>query len=244
MEKDKDSKFRLEERITYGVNSLQEESYEKGIYIGELIEDKIKVILQKYVKNYVPLYAYMLRELMRNVPEHSESENVTLEIYSNGTKGIFFKVIDTGIGVKNSLLKNPEYSNVDGEKSFLLLSLKPGVTKTYKKMLEIPSEWRNSGFGLFMVSSLAQDLGYFEISSGSVSIRISNNFISEYKIPKIVGTTVGVYANLENSKVAFSKIKDYSIMGKEIIKNSKFSSYAIYKTASMASTLVMDEDEV
>lgn len=73
----------LVEIYKFDVKELKRESYEKMLYVGEVIEEKAKEILKGFNINLKTrnFYAYILREIMRNVPEHSESKTYNLACY-------------------------------------------------------------------------------------------------------------------------------------------------------------------
>ena len=125
--------LKLVEIYKFDVDELKKESYEKMLYIGEIIEEKAKDILRNFnidLKNR-NFYAYMLREIMRNVPEHSESKIYYLACYKSKNE-FAFKVVDKGITIKESLNKNPRFDIYD-DTSAVVFAIKPGVTRSYKR---------------------------------------------------------------------------------------------------------------
>lgn len=229
----------IDEVYKFNVEDLKKESYEKIVYIGELIEDKVKDILKKYkldikTRNF---YAYILREIMRNVPEHSDSVDLELVCYKN-TNELAFKIIDKGITIKESLNRNPRFDLAD-DKSAVAFATKPGVTRSYKRDPYRDDVWQNSGFGLYMVSSLMKKLGYFELKSGSGRIVIMKDRESDFmSTNKIIGTEVFIIIDKRIRINIPETLKDLSNKGSELARNSNFSSYADKKTASQASTLI------
>lgn len=225
----------------FDVNELKKESYEKMVYVGEIIEWKAKEILKGFnidlkIRNF---YAYILREIMRNVPEHSEASMYYLACYKNKNE-VAFKVVDKGITIKESLNKNPRF-NIYNDKSAVTFAIKPGVTRSYKRDPYRDDVWQNSGFGLYMVSSLMKRVGYFELKSGSGRIVVmkdrENDFMS---ITKVAGTEVLIIIDKRILINIPETLKELSTKGSELSKNSNFSLYADIKTASQASTLIED----
>lgn len=228
------------ETFLFNFSDLREVSYESGEYIGETIERVLQTILYKYVNNHLSFFTYMLREVIRNVPEHSECDYCQLEIYLNDQDEIGFRIIDKGIGIMKSLMKNSLYSRINDNFSFIYLSLKPGVTKTVRHDLSIPKEWRNSGFGLYMISNLVKDMGRFEIKSKGAGLVHRNIFVERLTLDKIIpGTVVTLVIDLEKVPSTYKQVGFYSKLGNKSIKDSViFSEYATYDTASKASTLI------
>lgn len=77
------SSLRNVETFLFNFTDLRKLSYESGEYIGETIESALQTLLCKYVSNHLSFFTYMLREVIRNVPEHSECDYCHLEIYLN-----------------------------------------------------------------------------------------------------------------------------------------------------------------
>ncbi|MBB6715960.1 ATP-binding protein [Clostridium gasigenes] len=223
----------------FDVKELIEKSYEKFEYVGETIEAIALELISKYNYDIVKrnFYSYIMREMMRNVVEHSKAEKFCLALYIGDEDEIAFKVIDTGIGIKKSLNSHPNY-NVNDSVTALAFSIRPGITKTHKRDPSIDDMWQNSGFGLYMVSSIGNKLGYFSIISGESELFIKNS-IKSYNKRKFKGTEVTV-AIKNNIKLNTSiLLKEISQQGNELAKNSlMFSRYAEIKTASKASTLL------
>ena len=229
----------LDKECVFIVKDLLDESYLNFEYVGETIENKAKALLTQYSINFEDrrFYAYLMREIMRNVVEHSGAKEINLKLYSNENKEFAFKVTDEGIGIKNSLNTNPNY-NVSDNQSALAFSIRPGITKSWKRDPNRDEVWQNSGFGLYMVSDIIKHIGRFEIASGNCRLVIKDNF-KEYKNFKIKGTEVLVVINRNMKLDVKNVIKEVSIKGNKIANTSnRFSHYAKVKTASKASTLI------
>lgn len=235
----------LDEKIIFNVKNLEEESYSKLEYVGETIEKKSKEILEKYnfqIK-YKNFYAYLMREIMRNVVEHSKAKEFSLYLYSNSEGEFGFRVIDSGIGLKKSLETNPNYLPKDNMTA-LAFAIRPGITRSFKKDPLRSDEWQNSGFGLYMVSNIVDSIqGRFELGTGSIKL-VYKDGQAEYN-PNIFskgkrgGTEVLCIFNTRIKMNTSDIIKTISQRGNEYIKSSeRFSEYATIKTASKASVLI------
>lgn len=228
--------------IFYNSKDLITESYLYMEYVGETIERLVKSLLGGFefsIKNK-NFYSYLIREIMRNVIEHSQAEEIILLLYSNNIKEFGFKVIDFGIGIRRSLNSNPNYS-VEDDKTALAFSLRPGITKSYKNDPYRDEIWQNSGFGLYMVSTIINEIGgRFEIASGNHKIIYKSGF-KEYSKSNTKGTEVTVVFNTTNKIDTARIINETSLKGSDYLKNSdRFSYYAEVKTASKASILLND----
>lgn len=235
-------KLNIDQIIKFNVDELKKISFNEYEYVGETIEKISSRLIAKYKfdiskKNF---YAYIMREMMRNVVEHSEAKEFYLKIYLDEKKEIGFRVIDNGIGIMKSLNSNPQY-NVADHMTALAFSIRPGITKTYKKDLTIDDIWQNSGFGLYMISSIGSKLGWFSIKSGNYCLSLWKS-IKEYDKDKIKGCEVTIVLR-NNIKLNTSELlAKISKEGNDIANNSiDFSKYAEIKTASKASTLLQKE---
>lgn len=159
----------------FKVNELKKEA---RIYdhIGELIEEKAnnmaKLLLREESGDLVDTLTFALREVMRNVVEHSSSEE--LEIcaqYWPQKHEVEIVVLDKGIGIKKSLSNNPHLDLEDDRKA-IHFALLPSISgKMYKGVRKrINDQWQNSGFGLYMIGRLARAGGNFFICSGKSGI--------------------------------------------------------------------------
>ncbi|MZK53417.1 ATP-binding protein [Clostridium beijerinckii] len=232
--------LKLDNYLEFHVENLKNESYKNMEYVGETIEKIAKTELEKYNLSikYKNFCAYLMREIMRNVVEHSEAENFKVYLYSNEFGDFGFEVTDEGIGIRKSLNSNPAYS-VKDDKTALAFAVRPGITKSWKPDISRPDVWQNSGFGLYMVSNIINDLGgKFEIESGNSKIVIRNG-MKEYQNGKVKGTRILVAFNIRGKIDTVGIIKLISTKGNDYLKTSEsFSEYATIKTASKASTLI------
>lgn len=236
------SKLEANQVLRFNVKELVELSYKNFEYVGETIEKFAAELISKYKfdiskRNF---YAYIMRELMRNVVEHSKAEEFYLIIYGDQKSEIGFKVIDHGIGIMKSLNSNPLY-NVYDHKTALAFCIRPGITKTYKKDPTIEEMWQNSGFGLYMVSSIGERLGWFSIKSGDYELGVKNK-IKSYTKSKIRGCEVTIVLETKVKINTNNLLREISQSGNDFANNSPmFSKYAEIKTASKASTLISKE---
>ncbi|WP_338912783.1 ATP-binding protein [Clostridium perfringens] len=230
----------LDRMYKINIEDLINESIYNLEYVGETIERDSKELLRLYIKDIKlrNFYAYIMREMIRNVCEHSKAKEAYLLIYiSEDKQELGFKVIDNGIGLKKSLKENPNYSTIDDNKTAVILAVKPGVSRSYKRDPNRDDVWQNSGFGLYMISSICERYGNFYLVSGNFGINIKNSNTDYLKYPKtrIKGTEVTVSINLSLIKDIPRLLKEISLKGNETAEANNL--YKI-KTASQASTLI------
>ncbi|MBI3190168.1 sensor histidine kinase [archaeon] len=130
--------------------------------------------LDEFIKEMIPLLhvkseqaepiKYIVSELVRNVFEHANTTNgafVCAQYYKKSNT-IRIGVVDTGIGIKNTLTM---HHHPKDDKEAILLALTPGITGTTKK---VGGTEFNAGAGLFFIKSLAKiKRNFFMIYSGA-----------------------------------------------------------------------------
>ncbi|RJE76483.1 hypothetical protein BGP78_12690 [Pseudoalteromonas sp. MSK9-3] len=135
-------------------------------------------------------YLYTLRELVRNVFEHSEATDCYIcgQRWSDGRVEI--SILDEGIGISKSLARS--FTVPDDEKA-LLKAIKPGVSST-SNVTSTDNIYDNSGFGLYVLSEIASSFGMFTIASNTKSLSITN---AEHEISDLSfqGTFLGIELN-------------------------------------------------
>lgn len=149
-------------------NELRSSS--KGGSIQQAIEarsNQLASVLFPHISEQI-LVSYCLREVIRNVFEHAETDVCTVmaQRYTNGRAEI--TVLDSGIGVYGSLSKSHSFDNVD---QALHAAIKPGISRVTND--ERKNRWSNSGFGLYVLSELGAKWGEFVIASNRRYLQIS-----------------------------------------------------------------------
>ncbi|MFM9891374.1 hypothetical protein [Achromobacter xylosoxidans] len=147
--------------------------------VGNIIESEstklAKVLLQKDDGELVDALTFSLREIMRNVVEHSQSEVLEFCAQYWPTKSkVELVVLDSGVGVKESLSKNP-YLVIENDRDAIHLALMPAVSGKMFQGVKRQSNnvWQNSGFGLYMTNRLCRNGGSFFICSGQSGILLN-----------------------------------------------------------------------
>lgn len=165
--------------------------------VGAVIEEHATSLAQILCRNdkghlYETL-AYSLREIMRNVVEHGESDRLVFCAQHWSSKNLVeIGINDWGIGISSSLSNNSTLS-FDNDHDALQLALMPGVSGKGEavKRLKRKDEWTNSGYGLYMTSRLARNAGTFLLGSGNAAIFMSGETVktAPWKYP---GTAVRI----------------------------------------------------
>jgi len=169
------------------VAELHKEADDSYDYVGNIIEAKsekiAKILTRQDSGDLVDTLTFSIREILRNVVEHSGSEIIEYCAQYWPSKNLVeFAVLDTGNGIMQGLSTNP-YLNINDERDALHLALLPGVSgKMYKGVKKRKNdEWQNSGFGLYMTSRICRNGGDFFIASNDKSIFLDNTSKQDLK---------------------------------------------------------------
>lgn len=204
------------------VEQLREEGLNSLDVIQEVIDKKAKSmarILSQGDKDFEKGLAFIIREIIRNIPEHSESDAIWYcAQYWPVYDLVELAIMDEGIGIRKSISENDCYcEQISNDVDAIRLSLQPGVSGTFRgdSMPHIKSEWDNSGYGLYMVSQLCAELdASFIIASGDSAIRVrkeNGKVIQEVMKTCFHGTAIQI-------RMRPSRIKDYDAICKKILE--------------------------
>lgn len=150
---------------------LQKQYLEKTYVFGEMIEfasEELALTLTQNNKSPVnDTLRFCIREIIRNAFEHADSNSIWIcGQYWPTRNSTEIAIMDEGRGILGSLCLNRHYavsSDIDANK----LALQPGVSRMLGIRQDPNDPWQNSGYGLFMSSSLCTMGGHFIISSGA-----------------------------------------------------------------------------
>jgi hypothetical protein len=144
-------------------------------------------------------YTYSIREIIRNVFEHSEADEcfVCGQRWWNGSVEI--AVIDEGVGICQTLRRS---FPVESDEEALTLAISPGVSRT-TALEEEENIYDNSGFGLYVLSQIGSNFGWFALGSGGARI-IGYERAFEVAPFSFSGTFVGI--KLERSPSNFREL--------------------------------------
>lgn len=163
------------------IDDLYSESHESLDYIQETIEKKAKEMSKVLCRNnqdFERWMTFVIRELLRNIPEHSQSKSIWYcAQYWPRYDLVELAILDEGIGISKSLADSYEFRNLySNDYEALQLALEPGVSGTFSSSRGSigTGDWKNSGYGLYMVSQMCAELdASFIIASGDAAIRVS-----------------------------------------------------------------------
>lgn len=156
-------------------------------HLGQAIQNESESLTQLLLQIDKPTIThpvtYCFRETIRNVFEHANTNScfVCAQKYQNTR--IEIAIIDKGRGIRASLEERYSFSN---DIEAIQHSLLPGISRVdVSKSNYDDDPFANSGFGLYVLSRLAQKTGEFVIVSKNAGINYSCNStgIVDYAFP-------------------------------------------------------------
>ena len=230
------------------IRSLQERAFRDGgsIEIGDMIERasaRLSHVIDRGNKELHKLLTYLVREILRNTPEHAQTDEMWIcGQYWPTYQLAEIAIIDEGIGVFQSITRNATHAKyIHDNRSALKWAIRAGISESFRPAYEFKPHdydvWKNSGFGLYMVSQICQKLnGSFCIISYGDALLIDNHGVAE-KSTSFHGTAIRIRVPTNNISAAQAIIDEIAAQGEveaRTIKNA-------FKTASMPSKGLMTQ---
>ncbi|WP_254458567.1 hypothetical protein [Xanthomonas sacchari] len=159
-------------------NSLRDEASNEYTEVGNIVEARSKHLAKLLCGvdsgDVFETLSYSLREIVRNVVEHSESKQIGVCAQYWPTKHkVEVAIIDRGVGLRKTLSRNP-HLDVGSDRSALNYALMPAVSgRAFKGARKQYGPWANSGFGLYMTSRICRNGGNFFIASGDCGMLLT-----------------------------------------------------------------------
>lgn len=227
------------------LNELREQYRNQGLYLvdGEILEKEafnLATVFAGSNKELVELFTYLLREMMRNTPEHSGSNEVWVcAQYWRRSDWAEIALLDEGVGVFASLTKNTHHQKyITDERSALHWSTKAGISQALAPNAKDKGcdDWANSGFGLYMASQICKKLGgEFHLASKNHYLSITP-YATEVKNTYSLGTAVRMRIRRSSLQIEAQKlIRETVREGEEEAKRTRFA----FKHASVPSRNLM-----
>ncbi|GAD61993.1 sensor histidine kinase [Aquipseudomonas alcaligenes] len=160
-------------------DELRHQALTEGTEVGNIIEEKSKHLASMLCNgasgDIHDTLSYSLREIMRNVVEHSEASQIGIcAQYWPTQHKVEVAIIDRGVGLRTTLSRNP-HLDVSSDKSAINYALMPAVSgRAFKgSRTRQRGPWANSGFGLYMTSRICRNGGNFFIASGDTGMLLT-----------------------------------------------------------------------
>lgn len=169
------------------VEQVKQEARNRDLEVGQVMEEhakKLAKVLSRFeVGDLYDFLTYSMREMLRNIVEHSDSKKIAFSAqYYKKKRRVEVAINDWGCGLKSSLEMNPEI-DLEDDYSAIQAALMPGVSgKGYQvKKLRVRTEWTNSGFGLYMTSRLCREVGSFFLGSGVSAVSLTGGVVGRHE---------------------------------------------------------------
>lgn len=189
---------------TFETEVVEREAAMKGVEVGSHIEatsQKLAEILCQDAQG--PLFdtlTYSIREIMRNVVEHSHTDRFDVCAQHWPTKNrVEVAILDRGQGLRATLARNP-HIDVSDDKKAINFALMPAISgKAFKgSKLQRKGNWGNSGFGLYMTNRICRNGENFFIASGSSAMLLTKSEGKRYFDCSLDGTAVRMVIDTGN----------------------------------------------
>lgn len=159
---------------------------------------------------------YCFREIIRNTFEHGRVDSFWVcGQYWPARDEAEIAVMDEGIGILKSLQSNSRISAKSCEEANYL-ALQPGMSRTIGLKQDPMDIWQNSGYGLYVASTLcAMTGGYFIISSGNSAVLVNNEVQQAYSASQ-KGTVICL-----NIKTNSNRLRNFDNTLKAIVEEGQ-----------------------
>ncbi len=189
--------------------------------IGNAIEIKsvsLAKILCRDSEEMVSLMTYLIREIIRNVPEHADTMTAWIcGQYWPHKQQAEIAIVDEGIGIRKSLRKNHTHSTyIQTDEEAILCAVKPGISQAFVPSRQNRSTdiWANSGFGLYMVSEICRKLkGLFLLASGEKFLCIKSSGDPIIGDTYLSGTAIRMIFSTQDLKSSKEVIQEIASLG-------------------------------
>ena len=228
------------------IDELQQTEIAKGnrMVVGDLIEKeagRLARIVDRGNPELHKLLTYLIREILRNTPEHAETETMWIcGQYWPSFELAEIAIADEGIGIYNSITQNHSHKEyISDNKEALQWALKAGISEAFRpsEKQRDHDEWANSGFGLYMVNSICKYLkGSFCIISYGDYMLIDNHGI-KYGETNFKGTAIRIRVPSKKISNAHDIISNIAIQGQSEAKTIRNA----FKSASKPSKGLMSD---
>jgi hypothetical protein len=198
------------------------------------------VLTRQSNSNLFETLKYSICEIIRNVIEHSRSKHIYYcAQYWSRQNIVEVSILDTGIGIRQSLSKNPFLRDISSDRDALHQSLLPGISgKFYKKQkTHHNQDLRNVGFGLYMTSRLCRNSENFFICSGNTGMLLCRETKKAYNT-NFSGTALRLTLNTQNIDSLSKSLNKFRKEGQEITKKLK----GVGRISSEAASFMLTKD--
>lgn len=184
---------------------VEHEAFSAGLEVGAQIEaisgSMSSMLCGENEGDMFDTLTYSIREMVRNVVEHSGAERFGIcAQHWPSKRRVEVAILDRGIGLRASLSRNPHIDTSDDKKA-VNYALMPAVSgKAFKGARQRKGNWTNSGFGLYLTNRICRNGGNFFIASGDTGMLLTRGEGKRYFSCDLDGTAVRM--TMDTSRIA------------------------------------------
>lgn len=178
--------------------AIETGDFSEQVDIIEKESKKLARVLGQQNNELAKLFQYLIREAIRNVPEHAETDEFWIrgQYWGNRPgKPAEIAILDEGCGIMRSLQKNRSHREyITTNEEALRWAVKPGVSASFNPGRSNASSNPNgnSGYGLFIISEICRlSNGCMTLLSNEDCFRVFPNHASMVKT-NFRGTALGI----------------------------------------------------
>lgn len=214
------------------LNEFRKYEKQKGEHLVETIERVAKnlSIVSSHNNNLIlEVLTYSIREIVRNIFEHSYSDDAWYcgQFWPRNNK-VEIVILDHGIGILQSLLKNSKLGRIDEVKA-LQLALQPGISSVTQRNPD--DDYANSGYGLFLTSKICSKAGALTLQSGNTTILISDK-MRILNTPTLKGTMVRMVLDISLFESLEKMLTKFRTEGESLARNNRLTTHLIASASS------------
>lgn len=230
---------------SWNLSDIKEEALDSWEPEQQIIEKRSEELALKLTQqedgNLVETITYSLREILRNILEHSDSYDLWYcaqywPLYQKAE----IAILDSGKGIKEALSGNP-HLKITSHSDAIQQALLPGISgKAFKgKKINRNDPWHNSGFGLYMTSRLCRNGGEFFICSGDHGILLNERGKKHYQLKHYFkGTAVKMVLSTDRLGSLSEMLETYREDGFKIAKQIR----SIGCVSASSASLMLSKD--
>lgn len=227
------------------VQTIVDEATKEWEAAQEIIERRsahlAEILVQQTSGNLFYVLTFSIREIMRNIYEHSKSKSIEYcaQYWPHYSK-VEIAITDNGIDLKDSLKNNP-HIQIENHSDAIQQALMPAISnKNYKgAIIDKNDPWHNSGFGLYMINRICRLGGSFLICSGEHGIKLDEVGKEHIELPHMCrGTAVRMVLNTSKLTELSTMLAKFRDEGYEIAKQIK--GVGMYEASAASQMLSRD----
>lgn len=220
------------------VNEIRQNAFESFQEVGDVIEGKAaelaKMLTRHEAGELQDTLTYSIREIMRNVVEHSGSDKIHLcAQYWPQRHEVEVGIVDDGIGIHRALTGNATFEGLT-EAEALQMALMPGVSGN-PLAGRGNDQWNNSGYGLYMTSRICRNGGRFLLCSGGEGIELDydgkRRFETDFR-----GTAIRLVIDTANISALRERLQQFAEQGRAAAAQIAGANINVASTASQMLT--------